>query len=56
MAISPKELILLMLADRTGIYLDAVGFKLHFMESDSLRNMVDLFNMFYNMENAGFLP
>ena len=50
-AISPKELILLMLADRTGIYLDAVGFKLHFMEPDSLRNMVDLFNMFYNMEN-----
>lgn len=50
-AISPKELMLLMLADRTGIYLDAVGFKRHFMEPDSLRNMVDLFNMFYNMEN-----
>jgi len=50
-AISPKELMLLMLADRTGIYLDAVGFKRHFMEPDSLRNMVDLFNMFYSMEN-----
>ena len=50
-SISPKQLILLMLADRTGIYLDAVGFKLHFMEPDSLRNMVDLFSMFYNMEN-----
>ena len=50
-AISPKELMLLMLADRTGIYLDAVGFKRHFMEPDSLRNMVDLFNLFYSMEN-----
>lgn len=51
-SISPKHLILLMLADRTGIYLDAVGFKRHFMEPDSLRNMMDLFYLFYNMENT----
>lgn len=50
-SISPKHLILLMLADRTGIYLDAVGFKRHFMEPNSLRNMMDLFYLFYNMEN-----
>lgn len=50
-SISPKHLIMLMLADRTGIYLDAVGFKRHFMEPDSLRNMMDLFYLFYNMEN-----
>lgn len=47
--ISPKELIMIMLSDRTEIYLDANGKKYHFMEPDSLRNLYDLFYLMYNM-------
>ena len=48
---SVKEFIFQLLADRTGIYLDATGNKAHFMEPDSLRNMIDLFYTLYSMNN-----
>lgn len=48
--ITPKELIMLMLADRTGVYLDICGFKLHFMQPESLRELSDLFYLTYNMK------
>ncbi len=48
---SPKELIMLLLADRTGIFLDMKGLKIHFMEPDSLRNLYDLFYLLYQMKN-----
>ncbi len=48
--VTPKELIMLMLADRTSIYLDICGFKLHFMQPDSLRELSDLFYLIYNMK------
>ncbi len=51
-SISPKELIMIMLSDRTGIYLDAQGRKYHFMEPDSLRGLYDLFYLMYNMESV----
>ena len=49
--LSPKELILMLLAERTKIYLDAFGNKTHFMEPDSLRNLYDMFYMLYSMNN-----
>ncbi len=49
--LSPKELILIMLAERTGIYLDAKGNKIHFMEPESLRDLYDKFYILYNMRN-----
>ena len=48
--VTPKELIMLMLADRTSIYLDICGYKLHFMQPDSLRELSDLFYLIYNMK------
>lgn len=47
---SPKKLIMLLLADRTKIFLDIVGLKIHFMEPDSLRNLYDLFYLLYHMK------
>ncbi len=49
--ITPKELIMLILAYRTKIYLDVAGERMHFMEPDSLRNLNDLFYLLYNMNN-----
>ena len=49
--ITPKELIMLILADRTSIYLDICGFKLHFMQPNSLRELSDLFYLIYNMKS-----
>ena len=49
--ITPKELIMLILADRTSIYLDTCGFKLHFMQPNSLRELSDLFYLIYNMKS-----
>lgn len=46
---APKELIMIMLAYRTKTFLDVTGDKLHFMQPDSLRNLNDLFYLFYNM-------
>lgn len=48
---SVKKFIFQLLADRTGIYLDASGYKAHFMEPDSLRSMNDLFYTLYSMNN-----
>lgn len=48
--VAPKELIMLMLADRTSIYLDICGYKLHFMQPHSLRELSDLFYLIYNMK------
>lgn len=48
--ITPKQLIMLMLADRTSVYLDICGFKLHFMQPESLRELSDLFYLTYNMQ------
>lgn len=50
--ISPKELLMMLLADRTHCYLDFMGHKYHFMEPDSLRNLYDLFYLLYNMKNV----
>ena len=49
--ITPKELILMMIANRTKVYLDVCGMKYHFFEPSSLRNMYDLFYILYNMNN-----
>jgi hypothetical protein len=49
--ISPKDFILMLIANRTKIYLDAKGYKYHFMEPDSLRNLYDMFYLLYNMNN-----
>lgn len=49
--VSPKELIMLILSERTDIYLDVYGRKFHFMEPDSLRNLYDMFYLLYDMEN-----
>lgn len=46
---APKELIMIMLAYRTKTFLDVTGDRLHFMQPDSLRNLNDLFYLFYNM-------
>ena len=53
--LSPKELVLMMLADRTKVYLDVKGNKLHFMEPDSLRNLYDIFYMLYHMNDIASL-
>lgn len=50
--ITPKQLILMMIANRTKIYLDVKGNKYHFMEPTSLRNMYDLFYLLYSMNNV----
>lgn len=50
-SITPKELILMMIANRTKVYLDVCGMKYHFFEPSSLRNMYDLFYILYNMNN-----
>ena len=47
----PKELIMLMLANRAKIFLDVDGNKSHFMEPDSLRNLFDTFYLLYHMHN-----
>lgn len=49
--ISIKQLIFIMLADRTGIYLDPCGYKSHFMEPDGLRSTFELFDTLYAMHN-----
>ncbi|MDE5945778.1 MAG: hypothetical protein K2G63_00520, partial [Oscillospiraceae bacterium] len=49
--ISPKLFIMRLLADRTKIYLDPQGYKPHFMEPNSLRNLYDIFYLLYNMQN-----
>lgn len=49
--ISVKEFIFLILADRTGVYLDASGYKPHFMEPDGLRSTFELFDSLYTMNN-----
>jgi len=49
--LTPKELIMILLADRTKCFLDAGGYKMHFMQPYSLRSLDDLFYLFYNMEN-----
>lgn len=49
--ISPKLFIMKLLADRTKIFLDSKGYKHHFMEPDSLRNLYDIFYLLYNMQN-----
>lgn len=49
--ITPKQLILMMIANRTKIYFDAKGHKYHFFEPMSLRNMYDLFYFLYSMNN-----
>ncbi|MBQ7131199.1 MAG: hypothetical protein IJO29_01385 [Oscillospiraceae bacterium] len=54
-AVSPKELVLIILADRTQVYLDAKGNKFHFMEPDSLRNLYDIFYMIYQMKDIASL-
>lgn len=51
MLLTPKELIMIMLADRTSVYLDIKGFKFHFMQPESLRGLGDMFYLLYNMEN-----
>ncbi len=51
MLLTPKEMIMIMLADRTSVYLDIKGFKFHFMQPDSLRALSDMFYLLYNMEN-----
>ena len=48
--LKPKEVIMLLLADRTHCYLDSEGYKLHFMEPDSLRNFYDIFYLLYEMK------
>lgn len=48
--VSPKELLMLLLADRTHCYLDTEGHKFHFMEPESLRELYDLFYLLYNMK------
>lgn len=48
---SVKDFIFQLLADRTGIYLDPIGYKAHFMEPDSLRSMADIFSTLYSMNN-----
>lgn len=50
--ITPKQLILMMIANRTKVYLDVKGNKYHFMEPTSLRNMYDLFYLLYSMNNV----
>lgn len=49
--LNPKQLILIMIADRTEIYLDSKGNKFHFVEPDSLRNLYDIFYMLYHMND-----
>ncbi len=49
--LSPKQIVLMMLADRTKVYLDVMGNKYHFMEPDSLRNLYDIFYMLYHMND-----
>lgn len=49
--LTPKELIMILLADRTKCFLDICGYKMHFMQPYSLRSLNDLFYLFYNMEN-----
>lgn len=49
--ISPKALIMTIIAHRTKTFLDVAGEKFHFMEPDSLRNLNDLFYLLYNMNN-----
>ena len=49
--VAPKELILMMIANRTKVYMDVRGKKYHFFEPSSLRNMYDLFYILYNMNN-----
>ena len=50
--LTPKELIMILLADRTHCYLDCMGHKFHFMEPDSIRNLFDLFYLLYNLKDA----
>lgn len=49
--IEVKSFIFQLLADRTGIYLDASGYKQHFMEPDGLRSTFELFDSLYLMQN-----
>lgn len=53
--LSPKDLVLMLLADRTNVYLDVKGNKYHFMEPDSLRNLYDIFYMLYHMSDISSL-
>lgn len=49
--ITPKQFILMMIANRTKVYLDIKGLKYHFFEPTSLRSLYDLFFILYNMNN-----
>ena len=49
--VTPKQFILMMIANRTKIYFDINGQKYHFFEPSSLRNLYDLFYILYNMNN-----
>lgn len=49
--ITPKQFILMMIANRTKVYLDINGLKYHFFEPTSLRSLYDLFFILYNMNN-----
>ena len=51
-----KSFIFQLLADRTGIYLDANGYKQHFMEPDGLRSTFELFDSIYLMQNIRERP
>ena len=42
---------MILLADRTKVCLDLEGYKIHFMEPVSLRNLCDLFYLLYEMKN-----
>ena len=49
--ITPKQFILMMIANRTKVYYDINGQKYHFFEPTSLRSLYDLFFILYNMKN-----
>lgn len=49
--ITPKQFILMMIANRTKVYYDINGQKYHFFEPTSLRSLYDLFFILYNMNN-----
>ena len=49
--LSVKLLLFQMLADRLGIYLNANGYKHHFMEPEGLRSTFELFDTLYLMQN-----
>lgn len=49
--ISVKEFMLRLIAHRTGVYFDTAGTKMHFFEPRNLRNLGELFEVVYSMED-----